>query len=588
MSVLAVRKIAIVTLREYADVLMQTLQSAGVMHIENIADDFHHDVDERIDFSTQRKIRLEKTVNFLKQFLATPTAIPPKSLHDEELFVRAHDLCVQCDDIDQRIDEIKTTIMMLAPFGEWNENADSLREIGLVMKLAQLDDDDLARIKNCAATHVLGRNGKINLVVILVEDENVDVGVATFDPPKKSMPRLRTELGKLESLSADLKAESSRWAYQLRKLEAMLEKTSDEIERLIELKKAKADDRLIGLHGYVLFKNADTLKQSLADHCVALRIEEPSVDDIVPVMLKNPRPLRGFEAIVKNFTGVNYFEKDKTGIVALLFMFFGALCLTDAGYGMLLAITGYVVALKVHRDFGQAFMWTGVVATIVGLLCGQVFGLIFAKDIMLNIPPILSLAVDAMVCFKFSLLVGVMAMTLSNMVAIFQNGLRTHATGCVLVIFGGITLLIKESELFIGQFYDPAFVLDTVAISLFSLGALAWLIFPEPVFGKEKRIANILWMFYSGPLGLVQDVLSHMRLFGIALSGAILAMVINKICALLPFPFGIIFAPVGHFTVFLLSLLSLYIHTNRLIFLEFGTKCMSGGHHYFTPFSRRT
>jgi V/A-type H+-transporting ATPase subunit I len=148
--------------------------------------------------------------------------------------------------------------------------------------------------------------------------------------------------------------------------------------------------------------------------------------------------------------------------------------------------------------------------------------------------------------------------------------------------------VVRESGILVGRLYDPVYLLNAGAISFFSLSILSWLLFPEAVFGKERRIANILWMLYAGPLGLIQDVLSHMRLFGIALSGAILALVINTMCGLLPAPFGLMFAPFGHLIIFLLSLLSLYIHTNRLIFLEFGTKCMSGGHHYFNPFARRT
>ena len=84
----------------------------------------------------------------------------------------------------------------------------------------------------------------------------------------------------------------------------------------------------------------------------------------------------------------------------------------------------------------------------------------------------------------------------------------------------------------------------------------------------------------------MQDILSHMRLFGIALSGAILALVVNKIANMLPLAATILFAIVGHIFVFLLALLSLYIHTNRLIFLEFGSKSITGGHYLYSPFRR--
>ena len=63
-------------------------------------------------------------------------------------------------------------------------------------------------------------------------------------------------------------------------------------------------------------------------------------------------------------------------------------------------------------------------------------------------------------------------------------------------------------------------------------------------------------------------------------------MVINNISLQLPLAATVLFAIIGHFAVYVLALLSLYIHTNRLIFLEFGSKCMDGGQKWYAPLSR--
>ena len=44
----------------------------------------------------------------------------------------------------------------------------------------------------------------------------------------------------------------------------------------------------------------------------------------------------------------------------------------------------------------------------------------------------------------------------------------------------------------------------------------------------DTATGNVLWTLYSGTTGFLQDVLSHMRLFGIALSGSIMALVVNE------------------------------------------------------------
>jgi V/A-type H+-transporting ATPase subunit I len=128
--------------------------------------------------------------------------------------------------------------------------------------------------------------------------------------------------------------------------------------------------------------------------------------------------------------------------------------------------------------------------------------------------------------------------------------------------------------------------MSVVGVVLAVAALIAWLLFPEPVFGASARLPNIGWTLYSGVTGLIQDILSHMRLFGIALSGSILAMVVNQIGGQLPLLLTVGFAIVGHIFVYALALLSLYIHANRLIFLEIGSKCIDGGHLYYQPLQR--
>ncbi len=130
-----------------------------------------------------------------------------------------------------------------------------------------------------------------------------------------------------------------------------------------------------------------------------------------------------------------------------------------------------------------------------------------------------------------------------------------------------------------------AAITTQISFGLLVLTLVSWVLFPEPVFGSA-RLPNVIWTLYSGSTGLIQDVLSHMRLFGIALSGSILALVVNQIGAQFPVVITVLFAIVGHIFVFVLALLSLYIHANRLIFLEVGSKCIDGGHLYYQPLQR--
>src|SRR5690606_13121136 len=98
--------------------------------------------------------------------------------------------------------------------------------------------------------------------------------------------------------------------------------------------------------------------------------------------LRNNWFLRGFEAVVQSFSGISYREKDFTWAVGILFITFGSLCLLDAGYGVLLFLTGLGLQLRSGSPFGRVFMLTGAFAILVGALSGSLFGFMVGKDFM--------------------------------------------------------------------------------------------------------------------------------------------------------------------------------------------------------------
>lgn len=536
--------------------VLETLQNAGLMHITPITE------------VKSKQAKIKKLIE-LEQFLISLAIDGHEKIFDDnkvnEILSLKKDYFANKD----KTAKIKKTIDLYQPFGQFNESLD-LSQAGLRLELAILDEKKFEELKEQKLDYqLITYKDKIYYVAILCKKDDP---VLFLHPPEKSISQMTTELLNYED-------KAQKIIDKIKEYNLNIENIRNEYKLLNKIEEGKQVEQFVGFSGYILAQDTDRFKSLLQNKPVAIKIEEPSPKEDVPVKLKNPKLVRGFEAIIRSFSGINYFEKDKTTIIAWLFIFFGSLCLLDAGYGLLLFLSGYFLSRKNQKEFGQVFMLTGGFTTILGLLCGQIFGLQFAKDILLDIPPLFSLATDAMVCFKFSLAVGLLSMALTNLFSIYQDGAKNHALGSFLIIIAGLILIVEKAN---GINTQPYL---SIPLVLMSMGFLCWLIFPEPVFG-HNHIANVLWMLYSGPIGILQDVLSHMRLFGIALSGSILAMVINKIAMLLPYFLGLIFAPFGHFIVFLLSLLSLYIHTNRLIFLEFGSKCMRGGHNFFTPFKR--
>src|SRR3989304_4742639 len=92
---------------------------------------------------------------------------------------------------------------------------------------------------------------------------------------------------------------------------------------------------------------------------------QPDEDEDIPIILENKPLFRPFEIIVSLYGVPRYFEIDPTPFVSLFFAIFFALCLTDAGYGIILAILSLVFAFKM-TNFKQFLMlfFIGAVFTI--------------------------------------------------------------------------------------------------------------------------------------------------------------------------------------------------------------------------------
>jgi vacuolar-type H+-ATPase subunit I/STV1 len=339
-------------------------------------------------------------------------------------------------------------------------------------------------------------------------------------------------------------------------------------------------NNLFAVQGYIPKSQVDLVVNLFHKSKVAFNITTPSPSDRVPVKFNNNALFSGFEVIVKMFSGMSYHEKDVTSIVGCLFIWFGALCFMDGGYGLLLFLLGIALFQKEQRQYGAVFIFTGLFTIIFGLLNGQIFGLIVGDHILKNHRPLMMLSTDPFMCLTFSLVIGILNIFFSSITAIWQRGYQTDANGRLCLVIACMLYAFKT------HYVINILVQDLMFYVFLILSLFYWIKYPEITFEEEQKLANIVWTIYNGVVGLIQDTLSHMRLFGISLSGAILALVVNEISCLFPIYLQVPFCIAGHIFVFGLSLLSLGVHTNRLIFLEFGSKCIEGGDYYYLPLGR--
>ncbi len=608
MSQVPMVQCTIVARQQDAEALLEALQEAGLVHVTpvDLPGDAQTDLRAGADASPgAAEVRadhghLQRRLEALQSVSPAPARLQVQDLTYQQVGAQIDELIERRAALLREVERLEAQRDQLAPWGDFEVgDLRALEAAGVAVRFVEMSEDEWPRLDRNQAYALASARDGVHRVLSFDPPESFPGTVVSL--PRISLGEVRSRLEDEQRAVRETQRQLGRFAHYAPLFAERLRSLQDRVAVLDALEGAVSAGPIFGLVGFLPRNQVVDLQQALSPFECALRIKDgEKFDERVPVKLDNPAWVSGFETIVETFSGMRYGEKDFTWAVGLLFLAFGSLCLLDAGYGLMLAVLGLVLRARGKGPLGTVFALTGVASLAVGWMSGQFFGLIVGKTVMVESRPLLTLSSNPYHAFLFSLFVGVIAMLFSYSMALWQRGVKTDATGALVLVIAALAAIYANMAVeFTHQllFGHPPTAEVAAAAKLWAnrfawlCGAAAlaaWMAFPGPVFGEKARVGNILWTVYSGTTGFVQDVLSHMRLFGIALSGGIMALVVNEMAARFPLPVTALFAVAGHFFVFLLSLLSLYIHTNRLIFLEWGSKCIDGGTNFYSPLRRNS
>ncbi len=396
--------------------------------------------------------------------------------------------------------------------------------------------------------------------------------------------------------------------------------TTTIIEGWVPAKQVRRLDRLL---------NTATHRQ-----CI-FRTYEPQAPEIeeVPIEFENPPVIRDFENITGMYGLPRYDEIDPTPFLAFTFPLFFAMCLSDAGYGIVLGLFmafGFWITRVLPRNlrtmvvtFPRNLRIIMVIAAAFTVVIGALMGGWFGTGPTLWVNPIK----NPIPVLKLSVFIGILhilvgygiAATLKDAFRRDWKNLALNHIPRVLIILGffglafcslgitlrdfGIPFTFPKMGLFevFGPFTSAAAIVVAFRI-LFYVGLGVGMV-GAAVLGRGIREK------FSGPInvvysitGLVADVASYTRLMALGMATCIIAYAINYILGwmygslnfsfsitsiLIAVPVLIILAVgfvVGHsFNIFINSLGG-FIHTLRLHYVEFFGKFYEGGGKGFIPF----
>lgn len=573
--------------RDYEPFLTQ-LRDLGVVHITQKAAGLIED-DEQLQAALQHEDELRR---LLKQ-----------GAPDQLIAERAN--------IEQSIADAQTAAQQAAVWGEFDPaRIQQLKDAGFTLRFFSCSTSSFQEEWGIKVSEKEGKTYFVNLDNSI--SQNIDnselLDKATEIPqPEKSATQYMQDVEHLKGLLAAANARIEAWQLaNIDKLQAELKEARQNIDwQRVTLSTDKlAEGSLCLFEGFCPIDKEPELNAMLAAAEVYYEETDPVAEDATPIKLHNNRFAKLFEVFTGMYGWPTYGEFDPTPILAPFYLLFFAMCMGDAGYGLVLIAFGLLthykkVNIEMFKGLGPIIATLGVGTTIVGLFLGTFFGmplleaswypealkhLIISGNVMgFDAQMVLAIGIGV---FHICLAMVVKALCFTKRFG-FAEALSVW--GWVLLIVGGLIVLSVSALLNL-----PSLVTKWIIIAIASVSALAIYIFNKPGRNPLLNIGAGLWDTYNMATGLLGDVLSYVRLYALGLAGGMLGGAFNSIALMvlgenptwqwLPFLLILLF---GHVLNILMSALGAFVHPLRLTFVEyFRNSGYEGKGQIYQPFKK--
>jgi len=584
---------ALIFYKDYQEFLTN-LRDLGVVHI-NTKKNIHLDNDLLL-----AKMNLVKSYTSIIKYIAKfkKEDAETLSINDgKELFEDIIKFKSTLERLDNRLAIISKERNSILPWGEYSSvlieklstagaRIDFFTCITSKFKEEWIEDYNAIEIDNVA--------GLVYFITISFDGEQPDVDAELFDKPKSSLQ----ELAEQEELLKKERECVIRFFINASKSLDLLEDAKNEVlqelefDTICESSDSVVDNKLILLEAWFPCDTEKDVKWWISQKDVYFEVEKPTIEDNVPIKLKNNKFAKLFEFIGELYSLPKYGEIDLTPFFAPFFVLFFGICLGDAGYGLLFVVGASLYKLKADKKIKPLLSFLqiiGLSTVVMGMMVGTFFGVNLIESDIAWLADIKKYMIDTDKLFTVSLVIGViqvvfgMFIKVANAIKQFGWSAALSTIGwLVLIIGGGGVYLMKE----MGMEYEIAqyAVLSIAGILIFLLNNIKRNVF--------VNIGSGLWDTYNMVTGLLGDLLSYIRLFALGVSSSVLGLVFNDIAFSLsgdtPVVSQLILVLIlvlGHGINIFMSGLGSLVHPMRLTFVEFYKNAgFSGGGKKYSPF----
>ncbi|HID56929.1 TPA: V-type ATP synthase subunit I [Candidatus Poribacteria bacterium] len=644
MAVCRMSKVQIIAHNSLRDEIVGYLHEKGIIHITNLrekveeAEEIESDPErpQRIRELTEILSRIQFAIDYLGQFeerkgglfsfsggklLLSPDRyaeiISSEALPKwREIADRCYELSGEVNRLESQLSRINADRAGLQVWWNLDVPIERLRDtdkvavrVGSIPSMAYQDMaselEETTPYHHLETINLTGTEAYFVLTFLKEEEPNINPILAKYGFPPASFPRdsgriseILSELDEEErgirEREEEIASEAKGFLKHRSDLMALHDHLSQELERLQVQESFLETRHVFMIEGWVREKDLEGFREDLAGRFKEIEIYafDPAPDEEPPIAIENNKLVEPFQMVTNLYGMPRYREIDPTPFFAPFFAFFFGICLTDAGYGLvviLLSILGLKLFAKGRgaRQLMGILLLSGVMTIVTGLLTGGFFGMHmpspFSKLIIVD--PTTPEGQKKFLYISWG--IGVVQVWIGFLIKFllsvrdrkFNEAFRSDLPW-VVMIPAAVMLLPGD--------------LRKVGLTLFVICSV-WIIALSDVESKSivGKIGNGFFNWY-GISGVFGDVLSYSRLFALGLATGIIAQVVNTIAKMISGVPGL--GPVlmvgvligGHLFNIVINALGGFIHTARLQFVEYFTKFFEGGGESFRPFARES
>ena len=481
------------------------------------------------------------------------------------------------------------------PWGDYDKKAlDSLEDLGYKVRYYEIDkkkfDQSWAELY---PLQVVNDNGqKVWFVTVTPVGEAYAFPVNEIPAPAGTHAEAKEEYAQCHQEIINCKAGLLNAKDYIPAIKEIRNNDLADLDRYlaVEAGKSAAEDYITVFTGFAPAENDADLVEAFEKMGVLYIKEEAQQEDNPPIKLQNGWFARQFEVFTEMYGMPVYTEFDPTPIVAPFYLLFFAMCMGDAGYGIILLLMGIMlnkgwVKIGMFEGLGNIIAILGAGTMLVGTVLGTFFGTSlfeaawvpqWLKSCMIvgdiDIPSIGTLNIQMILAMGIGIFHICLAMTVKAICYTKRFGIKENIAtwGWLLLIVGGVLLAL----LGVGKILSPE-AMKWAVMAVGGISALAIYIFNTPGRNPLINIGAGLWDTYNMATGILGDVLGYLRLFALGLAGGMLGQAFNDLAisvrgdspvTWLPFVLILI---IGHLMNIMLSGLGAFVHPMRLTFMEY-------------------